>query len=311
MVDGADEGSGLCLGIEIGGTKLQILAGEGSNIRERLSFSVEKASGGEGIRRQLQKVLPAFAQKHRPRRIGVGFGGPVDWPTGHICCSHQIEGWSGFPLGPWLSELTHAPAIVDNDANVAALGEARHGAGTGLKIVFYATLGSGVGGGLVQSGSIYHGAKPGEAELGHLRLDRTGLILEEVCSGWAVDRRIRAEAKKNPNGPLGRLCEGAAAHEAKFLAGALAAQDSAARAILHETADALAFGLSHVVHLFHPEIIVLGGGLSLIGEPFRAAVQERLHAYLMAVFKPGPKIALSELREDAVPVGALCLASCG
>ena len=102
----------------------------------------------------------------------------MDWRTGKICCSHQIEGWSDFDLGGWLKKLTGALVFVDNDANVAALGEASHGAGRNANPVFYVTLGSGVGGGLVVDGRIYHGATPGEAEIGHVRLDRAGTILE-------------------------------------------------------------------------------------------------------------------------------------
>jgi glucokinase len=98
-------------------------------------------------------------------------------------------------------------------------------------------------------------------------------------------------------------------NEAKFLSVALAQKDPLAAAILEETAEDLAFGLSHVIHLFHPAIIVLGGGLSLIGEPLRTAVERLGPRFMMEVFAPGPRIALAQLSEDAVPVGALVLAS--
>ena len=216
------KGGRLYLGIEIGGTKLQIFAGDASGrVLERIRFAVNKAEGAAGIRRHLEQTIPDLARRLKPAAVGAGFGGPVDWRTGQIWCSHHIEGWSEFPLGSWLSGLAGAPAQVDNDANVAALGEALHGAGADFKIVFYVTLGSGVGGGLVANGSIFHGARPGEAEIGHIRLDRSGTILESRCSGWAVDARIRAAVKMNPRGPLARCVGSAAANEAKFLAGAL------------------------------------------------------------------------------------------
>jgi glucokinase len=97
-------------------------------------------------------------------------------------------------------------------------------------------------------------------------------------------------------------------NEAKFLKAALENKDSVAEEILENTADDLAFALSHVIHLFHPEIIVLGGGLSLVGEPLRAAVERRLERFLMKAFVPRPKICLAKLGEDAVPIGALELA---
>jgi glucokinase len=309
MTSGGDKGSGLYLGIEIGGTKLQICAGDGAaQILERISFTVDKAAGAAGIRRQLEQTIPDLARRIKPTAVGVGFGGPVDWTTGRICRSHQIEGWSEFSLAAWLFNLADAPVRVDNDANVGALGEALHGAGANFKIVFYVTLGSGVGGGLVSNGCIFHGAMPGEAEIGHVRLDRSGTTLESRCSGWAVDARLRAAALKSPAGPLAKCIGNATANEAKFLTAALAANDPAAKQILAEIAHDLAFALSHVTHLFHPEVIVLGGGLSLVGEPLRAAVEGALRGYVMEAFAPGPKIALARLREDAVPIGALSLA---
>ncbi len=298
------------LGIEIGGTKLQLVAGDASGrITERLRFTVDRASGGEGIRQRIAEALPALIQAHAPAAIGVGFGGPVDWQTGQICCSHQIAGWHDFGLGEWLRSRSGLPVFVDNDANVAALGEAVHGAGCGRNPVFWINMGSGVGGGLVADGRLYHGAKPGEAEIGHLRLDRAGTILEEHCSGWAVDRRLRAAIAANPDGPLARLAGGATSGEARFLAGAIAGGDAAAQGILAEVADDLAFALSHVVQLFHPQVIVVGGGLSLVGEPLRAAIAAALPRYVMDSFQPGPDIRLAGLGEDSVPIGALTLAA--
>jgi glucokinase len=192
---------------------------------------------------------------------------------------------------------------------VGALGEAACGAGVGFCPVFYVTLGSGVGGGLVVDGKIYHGAKPGEAEIGHVRLDRDGTIVEGRCSGWAVDARIRELKEKEPGSLLARLAGQTVGGEAKHLVTAWQQGDPAARRLLQETAQDLAFGLSHVVHLFHPQIIVLGGGLSGVGEPLRASVEGALRSFVMEAFAPAPKIALAALGEDAVPVGALVLAT--
>ena len=145
------------VGIEIGGTKLQVVLGD-EVIRARRTLSVDAAKGAAGIRQQIEEALEELTSDLPIRAVGVGFGGPVDWKSGKICRSHQIEGWSDFDLGGWLKKLTGKPVLVDNDANVAALGEARHGAGAGFNPVFYVTLGSGVGGGLVVDGKIYHGA---------------------------------------------------------------------------------------------------------------------------------------------------------
>jgi glucokinase len=300
------------LAIEIGGTKLQlVLADESGIIFERRKISVEPHRGGEGIRAQIQGALPELLPEVSLIAVGVGFGGPVDWHTGKIARSHQIEGWSEFDLAGWLRPLVGAPVLVDNDANVAALGEARRGAGLGYDSVFYVTLGSGVGGGMITNGVIYHGATPGEAELGHIRLDRTGTTVESRCSGWAVDQRIRTVAASAPASLLNRSPSGQTGGEARNLAQAIRMGDSVAKGILEDTADDLAFGLSHVVHLFHPQVIIIGGGLSGVGESLRASVEGRLPGYVMKVFLPASRIVLAALGEDAVPIGALEMAKAG
>jgi glucokinase len=269
---------------------------------------VERQAGAAGIRRQIEEALPALVKELNPAGIGVGFGGPVDWKAGRICRSHQIEGWSEFDLAVWLGDLSGVDTIVDNDANVAALGEAVRGAGQGFDPSFYVTLGSGVGGGLTQGEKIYHGATPGEAEIGHVRLDRQGTTVESRCSGWAVDQRIRVAVAKSPEGTLARMVKSAAGNEARHLAAALAEDDRLAHQILSEISQDLAFALSHVAHLFHPGVIILGGGLSKVGEPLRTGVEKALPQFVMEAFHPCPAIRLAALGEDSVPVGALVLA---
>jgi len=299
----------MLLGIEIGGTKLQLVLGDDAGrISERRKLAVDPAQGATRIRQRIERALPELVRGRPILKAGVGFGGPVDWKTGKICRSHQIEGWSEFDLGGWLRLLAGAPVVVDNDANVAALGEAVCGAGVGFNPVLYVTLGSGVGGGLVVDGKIYHGAKPGESEIGHVRLDRKGTTVEARCSGWAVDARIRELIARDPRSLLARLTGQTVGGEARYLAAACQQGDATATRLLQEVAEDLAFGLSHAVHLFHPEIIILGGGLSGVGEPLRASVESALRHFTMEAFAPGPRIALAALGQDAVPVGALILA---
>ncbi len=300
----------LYLGIEIGGTKLQLITGDETwQILKRWKLAVEAGRGAAGIRHQIERTLEEIREP--VAAVGAGFGGPVDWKSGRICRSHQIEGWSEFDLGGWLHKLTGVPVFIDNDANLGALGEATRGAGVGFNPVCYVTLGSGVGGGLVVDGKVYHGAKPGETAIGHLLLDRNGTIVEARCSGWAVDARIRALKSSAPASALAKMIGNSAGGEARYLPAALVKNDPEARRILSETAEDLAFGLSHVAHLFHPEIIVLGGGLALMGEPLSAAVHEALKQFVMPAFAPGPRVCAASLGEDAIPTGALVLARSG
>jgi glucokinase len=298
------------LAIEIGGTKLQVCVGTADGtIKDRRRFSVEREGGAQAIRAHIETASRELVQQWNPAAIGVGYGGPVDWREGRIAKSYHIAGWSDFGLGEWLEELCGIPAFVENDANVAAFGEAHHGAGRGHNPVFYTTIGSGVGGGLVVDGAIYHGTHPGEVEFGHLRLDRQGTITEDVCSGWSLDRIIREAVAQRPESRLAELCETDPGNEARHLGLALAAGDALAGEILDTMTGHLAYALGFVVQLFHPGVIVLGGGVSLLGESLRGALERKLPAHIMDVYRPGPPIVLAALREDAVPIGALTLAA--
>ena len=299
----------LYLGVEIGGTKLQVVLGnDHADILDRRRYAVDPARGGAGIRGQIAQALSDFLRHHRLAAVGIGFGGPIDWRTGRVACSHHIEGWTDFQLASWMHEIAHVPVKVDNDANTACLAEALKGAGAKSNPVFYVTLGSGVGGGLVVDGRIYHGKTPGESEIGHVRLDKSGTIVEQRCSGWAIDRRIREGIARHPQSRLAALVGKASGGEARFLKPAIDSGDSLALQILDETSEDLAFALSHSVHLVHPEVIILGGGVSLMGRILADTVARHLRRFLMESFLPGPAIRIAALGEDVVPIGALLLA---
>ena len=297
------------IGIEIGGTKLQLVTSDGAGtINERLRYSIKAADGAEGIKRQIEEGIQKLLSIDTIRSIGVGFGGPVDWKTGEIQLSHQIEGWGNFNMKSWLEKLSGLPVSIDNDANTAALAEATKGCGRGFDNVFYMTIGSGIGGGLVVNQQIYHGRIPGEVEIGHLRLDKSGVTLENKCSGWAVNNKVRSHIQKNPNSRLSLLSKDKAVPEAFLLTPALNENDPDALAIVDDVADDIAFALSHVVHLFNPAIIVIGGGLSLLKDHLIKPVSEKLPQYLLKALLPPPTIVTASLNEDVVPIGAIELA---
>lgn len=295
------------IGIEIGGTKLQVVRG-GLRINSSCRRDIDSARGAAFIQQQIMECLHEAMGGKEIAGIGVGFGGPVDHQTGIIRLSHHVPGWTGFPMKEWLESSTGKGVVVDNDANVAALGEAMLGAGRGHRNVFYMTVGSGIGGGMVINGAIYHGRSPGELEIGHVRLDRSGATLESKCSGWAVNAQLRDFAAAHPQSKLAAHAAQHPGHEARCLSSALQQGDADAHKIITGVADDLAFAISHLIHLFNPDIIIMGGGLSLLGESLLQPVRDRLPRYLMQAMLPPPELKGAALGEAVVPAGALALA---
>jgi glucokinase len=293
----------LALGIEIGGTKLQAGVGSGEGpLRALVRRRVDPSKGGQGIRDAIpaladEALAAAGAREEDLRGIAAGFGGPVDTRRGVTLVSHQVEGWKDFPLRSWLEEMFRLPAALQNDAKTAAYAEAMRGAGQGLRRIFYITAGSGIGGGLVTDGRIDEGQGLGAGEIGHTWVPDpdTGKPekLELVASGWSIGKRASRR--------LGREVTAADVY-------ALAEQgDAAARKLLEESAGALAVGIANVVALLHPERVILGGGVSLMGpffwDPLRARLSERAFAPFARTFDLVP----ASLGEEVVVVGAVLL----
>lgn len=285
------------LGIEIGGTKLQLAVGRGDGaLVGSWRGTVDVAAGATGIRERIVTAFPELLASSGVDRtqlhgVGIGFGGPVDDATRGILKSHQVGGWDGFPLAVWAEEALGLPCVIGNDADVAGLGEALFGAGRGLSPIFYMTIGSGIGGGLIIDGDIFRGTGRGAAEVGHLRMPTPNGMkpLEQLASGWAIDR--------------------AAGRPTRELADAAMRGDTAALAILDAAWEPLAEAICQVVALVCPRRVVIGGGVSLLGErllfePLRAKVAER-------VFRPFAEcyeIVPAALGEEVVLHGALALA---
>ncbi len=307
----------LRIGIEIGGTKLQAALGDSSCRVLRLERrSVQPQHGAAGILAALPPLLEALlkgagAAWHDVAALGIGFGGPVDAAAGVVLKSFQVAGWDGFHLAEWAWRTWDRPVAIANDAAVAGLAETMLGAGGGAQRTFYMTIGSGIGGGWIVDGRIDLGQGLGMAELGHTYVPdpQTGAAaeLETVCSGWAIGRRARAAAEQEPSRMV-ELGGSLAAVDARIVYAAAEAGDTVARRILDETTATLGLALANVIALLHPEVIVIGGGVSLMGPLFwdglRTAVARRaMPAYIASV-----RIERAALGEDVVPVGALCLA---
>ena len=193
----------LAIGIEIGGTKLQVGIGSASGklLKPPIRRQVIRENGAEGILRDLVAMVDEAltSTEHylsEIDRIGIGFGGVLDTNQGLILKSYQITGWDNFPLKNWAEAQWGKPVVIQNDASTAGLAEALHGSGRGHSRIFYMTIGSGIGGGWIVDGKVDNGQGIGSAEMGHTWVTdpRTGMPaeLEQVCSGWGIGRRARS-----------------------------------------------------------------------------------------------------------------------
>jgi glucokinase len=317
-------GTVMYLGIEIGGTKLQVGLGDGDGLLRGLwRETVDTGAGPEGIRKQILQAVPALlaqtgCTQNGLAAVGIGFGGPVDDSNQSIIKSHQIEGWDNFPLAAWIGDMLGLAAVLGNDADVAGLGEAQFGAGRGISPVFYVTIGSGIGGGLIINGEIYRGCGRGAAEVGHLLITasvRTGVEqrpLELWASGWSIQRHARAElrAGAGDNSQLIHMVKGSPDELTAFHVGEAARQgDAFALAILDHAWSCLAEGLCQVIALLCPRRIVIGGGVALMGEavlfePLRAKVKHKVFEPFADLYDIVP----AALGEEVVVHGALALA---
>ena len=172
--------------------------------------------GAERIREQIvqgvDELLDARGLQRRDvAGIGMGFGGPVDANRGFTMTSHQVGGWDNFPLTQWVDDTLGMQAVLQNDADTAALAEAHYGAGRGFDPVFYVTVGSGIGGGLILGGKIYRGSGRGAAEIGHLRpghvpqhLPYPGTTVEQIASGFGITERGAGSAGRSRSGRVVR-----------------------------------------------------------------------------------------------------------
>jgi len=334
------------LGIEIGGTKLQlgVGAGDGSPLAELERFDVDAARGAEGIRGQILLAARTLLARYEIARIGCGFGGPIDAAAGRVVRSHHVEGWADFPLAAWLQESLLRPVTIANDADTAGLAEARFGAGRGANPVFYVTVGTGIGGGLIVDGRIYRGNGAGAAELGHLRpgLDAASPEenLESVAAGWGIaaqmnDRlrqasagatavsAVRSAAERSqatgdvrPGDDPSRLGGSLALpglalpkYTARDVAELAATGDAIALEVMDRATQALGWGLAQMITLLAPEVVVVGGGVSLSGENFFAPLREQTARYVFPPFAGTYRIEPAALGEEVVVHGALALAA--
>ncbi|MDA1053145.1 MAG: ROK family protein [Planctomycetota bacterium] len=307
------------LGIEIGGTKLQlgISAGDGSGFVAFERRDIEIAKGAPGILTQIEEAARKLIAAHPVQRIGVGFGGPVDSGLGRVIKSHQVAGWEDVPLQVWCEEKLGLPTVLGNDCDCAALAEALYGAGQGSRTVFYVTVGTGIGGGLVIEGKLHGKGRPAVAEIGHLRpgvsADTPAATVESYAAGpgivAAAGRLLETSDDEVAKSEL-RHCNMESVLTAKLLADLATVGNSIAKSAIFQATCVLGWAIGQVITLTAADVVVVGGGVSLIGEEhFFQPLRHEAARYVFPPLAGAYRILPAALGEEVVVHGAAALAA--
>ena len=281
------------IAIDIGGTKFSVAAFEDDRMIFRESRATDREGGPEWLCSQIAAIVAEWRQKtgFTADRAAIGFGGPVDFQRQTITLSTHVAGWQSFPLLDRIEQILGVPPVVDNDANVGVLGEYHFGAGRGADPLFYMTLSTGIGGGILWNGHIYRGADSFAGELGHLTIRPDGPeclcgsfgCFERMCCGLWLERDHGRPAKE-------------------------LLQDSE---FTRRYVVDLARGLKAAIMILNPARIIIGGGMSKAGDalfvPLRAELRKQITNWSRARIDVQP----AGLGDDSVLYGALALAKEG
>jgi glucokinase len=278
------------LAIDIGGTKFTVAGFEGERLVLRETRLTDRTGGPEWMVSQLDQVVGSWRENHgfRPYRCGVGFGGPVDFSSQTVTLSTHVEGWKQYPLLKEIKRIADAPAIIDNDANVGALGEACYGAGQSSNPLFYMTLSTGIGGGIVIDGRIYRGADSFAGEIGHLNVVPDGPVclcgsrgcLERMCCGLWLERDYARSARELFDDPD----------------------------FVKHYVVLLVRGLKAAIMILNPAQIVIGGGISKAGKRLFMPLREELKHQITSWSRARLEVVPAQLQDDSVVYGAFALA---
>jgi len=276
------------LAVDIGGTKFAVALFEGDKMIRRESRPTDREGARDWMLQQVVGIAGAWKREASFERCGIGFGGPVDFGDQRVAFSTHIGGWNDFKLTSFLANALGVPAIMDNDANAGALGEAVYGAGRGHDPLFYMTLSTGIGGGIYAGGKIWRGADGWAGEIGHVAIRPDGPeclckargCFERLCCGLWLERDHGKPAKellRDPN-------------------------------FVDRYVVDLALGLKACIMLMNPSRIVIGGGISNAGDALFGPLRAELDRQITDWSGARVDVAPAALGNDSVLYGALALA---
>jgi glucokinase len=307
----------MIIGVDIGGTKVAAgLVDSAGEITHKTRVPMIPArDAATGFAAVVNAVEAVFASAPEARAAVTGIGlcapGPLDPKTGVVLNPPNVPCWRGFPLAAETQRVFGVPAKVDNDANAAGLAEYLWGAGKGCADLFYGTLGTGVGAGIILNGRIHHGRTGSAAEGGHVTIDYRGPrcacgkygCIEALAAGPAIAMRAQAKGASRMSELAGTLDQVRAEHVGQ----AFAEGDPIARQVLEETAFLLTVWLGNVVDLLEPDTIVIGGGMAKMMQPFFADISKNLPKWSINQRSNEIAIVLARYGADAGIAGAAAL----
>jgi len=308
------------VGIDLGGTKIYAaLAKLDGELVAEIIEPTEK--DGKALLAQLLNIVKKVLDRggiSREKVLGIGIGAPgtIDFKTGTVITAPNLP-WENYPLKIKMQAELRLPVEVENDANLAALGEFKYGAGRGFKDLVYVTVSTGVGAGIIIGGQLYRGSSGSAGELGHTVVEPGGPkcncgkkgCLEVMASGTAIGRMARQLVDDGFGQGILKLAGGKKENiTAKTVGNAFLAGDTEARAILEEVAFYLGIGLSNVINLLNPALLVLGGGVINIGEPFLELVNNELALQVLPQPHKDLTLRKAQLGAKTGVMGAVALA---
>jgi glucokinase len=315
----------LVLGVDIGGTKVAagLVDAAGNlvySVRVPMVTSGSASEGMDCVHNAIRAVMAANPGV-TPNAIGVASPGPLDPHNGVIINSPNLPCWPNFALLPEIEQAYHIPTRVDNDANAAGLAEALWGAGMDYKSVFYATIGTGLGSGIILNQRIYYGRTGNAAEGGHLTIDFRGPVrcgcgkrgcIEGLAAGPAIAARARGKLAAASDGAgLLKWSDGDANKiTAETVVKAWNANDPLATEIMHETADIFAVWLGNIIDLLEPEVIVIGGGVGGAIQRLFPRIQSQAAAWSVNPLAAEIPLVAAKYGADAGIVGSAALWMC-